>query len=64
MGFTKNCVDVVNILISTSIGLIFAGHLAGVGIGTVFAVVGVGRVMSLFNRFFYDRMNRLASVEQ
>ncbi len=64
VGFTKNCVDVVNILISTSIGLIFAGHLAGVGIGTVFAVVGVGRVMSLFNRFFYDRMNRLASVEQ
>lgn len=64
VGFTKNCVDVVNILISTSIGLIFAGHLAGVGIGTVLAVVGVGRVIAVFNRLFYDRMNRLACVEQ
>ena len=64
VGFTKNCVDVVNILISVSIGLIFAGHLAGVGIGTVLAVIGVGRVISVFNRLFYDRMNRLACVEQ
>lgn len=64
VGFTKNCVDVVNILISTSIGLIFAGHLAGVGIGTVLAVVGVGRVIAVFNHLFYDRMNRLACVEQ
>lgn len=64
VGFTKNCVDVVNILISTSIGLIFAGHLAGVGIGTVLAVVGVGRVIAVFNRLFYDRMNLLACVEQ
>ena len=54
----------VNILISVSIGLIFAGHLAGVGIGTVLAVIGVGRVISVFNRLFYDRMNRLACVEQ
>lgn len=64
VGFTKNCVDVVNILISTSIGLIFAGHLAGVGIGTVLAGVGVGRVIAVFNHLFYDRMNRLACVEQ
>ena len=64
VGFTKNCVDVVNILISTSIGLIFAGYLAGVGIGTVLAVVGVGRVIAVFNHLFYDRMNRLACVEQ
>lgn len=64
VGFTKNCVDVVNILISTSIGLIFAGHLAGVGIGTVLAVVGVGRVIAVFNHLFYDRMNRLACVKQ
>lgn len=64
VGFTKNCVDVVNILISTSIGLIFAGHLAGVGIGTVPAVVGAGRVIAGFNYLFYDRMNRLACVEK
>ena len=63
VGFTKNCVDVVNILISTFIGLFFAGHLAGVGIGTILAVIGVGRVISVFNRLFYEKMNRLACVE-
>ena len=63
VGFTKNCVDVVNILISTFIGLFFAGHLAGVGIGTILAVIGGGRVISVFNRLFYEKMNRLACVE-
>ena len=64
VGFTKNCVDVVNILISTSIALIFAAHLTAVDIGTVLAVVGVDRLIALFNHLFYDRMNRLACVEQ
>lgn len=64
VGFTKNCVDVFNILISTSIGLIFVGHLVGVGIGTVFAVIGVGRAIAVFNHFAYDRMVSLAGVEQ
>ena len=56
VGFTKNCFDVVNIIISTMIGLICVGHLAGVGIGTVFAVIGVGRVIAIFNRFFYKML--------
>lgn len=64
VGFTKNCVDVVNIIISTSIGVICVGHLAGVGIGTVFAVIGVGRVISVFNGIFYDKMTALAGVEK
>lgn len=58
VGFTKNCFDVVNITISVCIGLGFAGHLEGVGIGTVMAVIGVGRVMAVFNHFAYDKLEQ------
>lgn len=63
VGFTKNCVDLVNIIISTTIGLVCVGHLAGVGIGTVCAVIGVGRVISVFNHFFFERMVKSAGLE-
>lgn len=63
VGFTKNCVDVVNIIISTAIGLVGVGHLAGVGIGTIFAVIGVGRVIAVFNHFFYHRMVKCAGMD-
>lgn len=62
VGFTKNCVDVVNIMISISIGLIACGRLEGVGIGTLFAVIGVGRVISVFNRLFYKKMTAAAGI--
>lgn len=64
VGFTKNCFDVVNIVISTAIGLACTGHLAGVGIGTVFAVIGVGRVIAVFNHLFYNRMIRWAGLDK
>lgn len=64
VGFTKNCIDAVNIVISTMIGLVCVGHLAGVGIGTVFAVVGVGRVIAAFNHLFYTRMVRWAGLDK
>lgn len=63
VGLTKNCVDIVNIIISTMIGLVCVGHLAGVGIGTVCAVIGVGRVIAVFNHFFYNRMIKCAGLE-
>lgn len=64
VGFTKNCVDLVNILISCCIGFFCVGHLAGVGIGTVFAVIFVGRVIALFNHFFFHRMVNCAGLEK
>ena len=63
VGFTKNCFDVVNITIAVTIGFIFAGRLEGVGIGTVFAVIGVGRVIAVFNHFTREKTVRLAGVE-
>ena len=56
VGFTKNCFDLFNICITISVGLLFAHHLIGVCVGTVLAVLGVGRVIALFNKCFMKPM--------
>ena len=56
VGFTKNCFDLFNICLTTSIGLLFAHKLIGIGLGTVIAVLGVGRVIAVFNRLFMKKM--------
>ena len=63
VGFTKNCFDLFNICLTTSIGLLFAHKLIGIGLGTVIAVLGVGRVIAVFNRLFMKKMTAAAGVE-
>ncbi len=63
VGFTKNCFDLLNISITISIGLLLAGKLTGIGIGTVIAVFGVGRTIALFQHFTLYKMNELAGLE-
>lgn len=64
VGFTKNCFDLFNICLTCCIGLIFAHHLIGIGLGTVVAVLGVGRVIALFNHLFMKKMTCIAGVTQ
>ena len=52
MGFTKNCFDLFNICITITVGLVCQGHLIGIGLGTVVAGIGVGRVIAIFNHGF------------
>lgn len=63
VGFTKNCFDLFNICITISVGIIFAHRLIGIGLGTVAAVLGVGRVIALFNHLFMKKMTEAAGVE-
>lgn len=62
LGLTKNIFDVFNIAITLTISFVFAGHLMGVGIGTVVSVIGVGRVIAAFNYLFKRPMCRMAGV--
>lgn len=62
VGFSKNCFDVVNIAVAAALGLLFTGKLQGVGIGTLLAVIGVGRSIALFNYFAQDKMKTLADI--
>lgn len=63
VGFTKNCFDLANITITIILSFVFAGHLVGVGIGTVLAMIGVGRTIAVFNHFTYRKMKALAGLE-
>lgn len=60
MGLGKNIIDFSSVGISCIIGLIFAHKLAGIGIGTIIAMVGVGRVIAVFNHFFKAPLRKLA----
>lgn len=61
-GFAKNVFDIGSVCVTTSLGLIFAGKLVGVGIGTVAAMLGVGRVVALTNRFVMKKLRVAAGV--
>ena len=63
VGFTKNCFDLFNVTLTACIGLISTGHLIGIGIGTVLSMIGVGRVIAVFNHFTKDKLVKAAGVE-
>ena len=63
VGITKNCFDLTNITITLLISLLCTGHIVGIGIGTILAMIGVGRTIAVFNHFTYAKMRTLAAAE-
>lgn len=63
MGLGKNLMDCSCVGISAVIGFVARGRLIGIGIGTIAAMIGVGRVVALFNRCFETKLCRTAGVE-
>ena len=59
VGLVKNCFDVFSICLTTTLCLIFIGHIIGIGVGTLIAVVGVGRVIAAFNYIFMKKFVKL-----
>lgn len=64
VGFTKNCFDLLNICITITVGLLFHGSIVGIGVGTVAAVLGVGRAIAAFNYFSKCKMDALAGIKE
>lgn len=62
IGLIKNCFDGANIVLTIGICLIFAGHLVGIGLGTILTVIGVGRAIAFFNNLLEERLTTLAKV--
>ncbi len=56
VGFVKNCIDVVCVTITCLIGYLGAGRVTGIGIGTLLAVLGTGRVIALFQFLFQRKL--------
>ena len=64
VGFTKNCFDVLNVTITIVISLVCTWRLHGIGIGTVLAVILVGRAIAVFNHFTKEKLTALAGIEE
>ncbi|MCC8168674.1 MAG: DUF6198 family protein [Clostridiales bacterium] len=63
VGLTKNCFDLLNITITFCVGMVSGNFLLGIGLGTVFAVLGVGRAIAVFDHFCLKGMQRMIGVE-
>ncbi len=64
VGFTKNCFDLLNIVITFSIGFFTGNLFLGIGIGTIAAMIDVGRVIALFHRLFWLKLVDIAGLEK
>lgn len=62
MGFAKNVFDLLNITITFIIGVVSGHFLIGIGLGTVCAVIGVGRAVAAFNYLCKVKMDMLAGI--
>lgn len=62
VGFTKNCFDLCNITFTLVLSLLLAGHPVGIGLGTVLAMVGVGRVIALFQHLAGKKIAQLSGM--
>jgi uncharacterized membrane protein YczE len=58
-GFVKNCVDIICVITTCAAGFIISGEIVGIGIGTLIAMIGVGRVIAVFNKFTKEQTEAL-----
>lgn len=59
VGLTKNIFDCLNLCITLCISIFIAHKIIGIGIGTIVAVLGVGRVIALFHHLFESQIDDL-----
>lgn len=52
LGRAKNLEDLLCAILTCILGLVFRGHLIGIGIGTILATILIGRVVAVFEIFF------------
>ncbi len=61
-GFAKNVFDLGCVAVTVLLGLLASGRVIGIGVGTVLAMVGVGRAVALVNWLGKERMCRAAGL--
>ena len=61
-GFTKNVFDVCCVCATIAVGLICSGKVVGIGIGTIAAMIGVGRAIAVVNHFSKEKMLTAAGL--
>ncbi len=64
LGVCKSWFDVLNVTVSLVLGIFYGNPLLGIGIGTIASMLGIGRFISLFNRFFRKKLRTAAGLEE
>ena len=62
LGFCKNCFDAFCVACSLIIGFTFGNPLMGIGLGTIFSMLGVGRVIYFFNKAAGGRLQQFTMI--
>lgn len=62
VGYGKNVLDFTCVILSLLMGYLVAGEAAAIGIGTLLAMVGVGRFIALLNHYLKARMEEAAGI--
>lgn len=63
-GFAKNVFDLGCVSVTILIGLVFVHQVVGISIGTLCAMVGVGRMVALTNHLFKAKMCAAAGLTE
>lgn len=59
-GYGKNVVDIICVIISCVIGLIFGGRIIGIGIGSVAVALLIGRGIKLWGKVLHGPVERIS----
>ncbi len=59
----KNMLDAFCVLITVVISMVFAGKWIGIGVGTILAVIFVGRAVAVYNYFCKDTVSKLSGLK-
>ena len=63
VGICKSYFDIVNVAVAFLIGLANGNPLLGIGVGTIISMLCIGRYISLFNKFFRQKLRIAAGLE-
>ncbi|MBQ6455510.1 MAG: hypothetical protein IJJ31_00020 [Mogibacterium sp.] len=64
LGLAKNIVDITCVTLTCILSMAVSHSIIGVGLGTLIAMLGIGRVIALVNRLSGKRLTLLVDPEQ
>jgi len=64
LGLVKNIADTISVSSACVLDLVFGGKLTSAGLGTVMAMIFIGRVVALVNRSFSARLFAWVGLKQ
>lgn len=62
LGLMKNIADMVGVVVTCAVDLLFTGRIYSIGIGSLACMVGLGRIIALFDWLCKEKVQRLAGI--